>query len=958
MRDSLGTRARSGLSTVGRVVFAMTLLIAFSILGRAAIDIFGFPLLNYKGRGNLIFAQMSTTLEISIADKRRAMALWFNRNEEDARWLAFLLRGPLASSARSGFDDKWKSSISGLFAAGLARNPAYSEVFLADASTGKVIISSAAHPVAESLEPRRFDETNAAFLLASSLVYLLPLDSTLAGSGDLWLGFVIDPARFFRSIVPAGQADAAGLDWALVDGDWKVLATNEPRLYGAASPVLPAATRSVLLSRKVEEVSDSRGIKVLARLSSPLPMIAGGVRLYVAANRSLLDAPLGAETLASILLNVFFGLASIAVTWFVLSFVFRPYHELAEALRTYAKGGVAHLPRQSRGEIGYLVGAFGDLLARVSAQRQNLEKEVESRTSDLSIINAVTRAMALVTSDDWAYESSLAVLRDGLGVEAGLFVYFDGKNEARAVFSEGRQPLALEPSMVAEVERASKSVGDGVTVLDERYEGCVGMRLAFEGEAVGYVLIGRRGASFHAREVEAVTRVLKDLAPLVYERRERSRREATKAAAENELRRSEERLRTFFEESRDMIYTANADDTIAWINDAGVALLGLSDRFGAVGRKFSDFALSPEDRVNFIEELRLRGYARDYEIVLRKADGGPMFCIETTHCMRRADGSVQEIQGIVKDISERINKEKELWRANLELNAANARLRETQMLIVQREKLASIGQLSAGVAHEINNPLGFLKSNHEVLRGFLGKLETAWDQASALDPVSHGEIAKRLDLDYVFDQVSEIVRESDDGYRRIVEIVKTLRNFAREDSDASFADYDIEEGIKSTLIVARNETKYVAEVEQRLGGVPHLMAAGGEINQVLLNIVMNAAQAIEGQKRQDKGRIAITTFTEGDQLVVSIEDDGPGIPEALKLRIFDPFFTTKEPGKGTGLGLSISYDIIVSKHGGKLIVGDSSLGGASFRIELPIHGTARAPSGPDGDEAPAERADS
>nr|MDA8409029.1 ATP-binding protein [Treponema sp.] len=171
------------------------------------------------------------------------------------------------------------------------------------------------------------------------------------------------------------------------------------------------------------------------------------------------------------------------------------------------------------------------------------------------------------------------------------------------------------------------------------------------------------------------------------------------------------------------------------------------------------------------------------------------------------------------------------------------------------------------------------------------------------------------------------------------EIVRNLRNFAREDSEADFSDYDIEEGLRSTLIVARNEVKYVAAVEFSPGGVPHIPAVGGEINQVLLNLVLNAAQAIGEQKRDGLGRILIATSVEDDRVVLNVDDDGPGIPEALRLRVFDPFFTTKDPGKGTGLGLSISYDIIVTKHGGRLIVGDSPLGGASFRIELPLRRT-------------------
>jgi len=130
--------------------------------------------------------------------------------------------------------------------------------------------------------------------------------------------------------------------------------------------------------------------------------------------------------------------------------------------------------------------------------------------------------------------------------------------------------------------------------------------------------------------------------------------------------------------------------------------------------------------------------------------------------------------------------------------------------------------------------------------------------------------------------------------------------------------------------------KYVAEVEKDYGELPFIEADGGSINQVLLNIIVNAAEAIDGQKRAGKGRIVLRTRAEGDAVVCSVEDDGPGVPDRFRLQVFDPFFTTKEPGQGTGLGLSISYDIVVNRHGGSLVVGTSPMGGAAFTMSLPL----------------------
>jgi len=255
---------------------------------------------------------------------------------------------------------------------------------------------------------------------------------------------------------------------------------------------------------------------------------------------------------------------------------------------------------------------------------------------------------------------------------------------------------------------------------------------------------------------------------------------------------------------------------------------------------------------------------------------------------------------------------------------------------VQHEKMASIGQLSAGVAHEINNPLGFLKSNHEMLERYIVTLRSAYSEIEALSPAEVSAIAERYDLEYIDSEIDSIFSESDEGFARIMHIVESLKNFSRTDQGSRFEQYDVNAGIESTLVVARNEIKYVADVELRLTPLPKIDARGNEINQVLLNILVNAAQAIAGQQRSSKGAIVISTAARDGRALITIRDDGPGIPQAILGKIFDPFFTTKEPGKGTGLGLSISYDIVTTKHGGSLSVDPAPGGGTVFSIELPV----------------------
>lgn len=261
--------------------------------------------------------------------------------------------------------------------------------------------------------------------------------------------------------------------------------------------------------------------------------------------------------------------------------------------------------------------------------------------------------------------------------------------------------------------------------------------------------------------------------------------------------------------------------------------------------------------------------------------------------------------------------------------------------MVRQEKLATIGQLAAGIAHEINNPLGFLRSNHSTLGNYLRSIEAFLRQVADVREPSIMSAAAEHRIDYILSDLSQLLNDCDDGLQRITEIVQTLRNFSRLDSETVHVAFDLKSGISSALIVAHNEVKYVADVTLSLAEVPPVECAPGEIMQVLLNILVNAAQAIKSQGRPDKGRIEIRSGV-GDGIVwIEIQDDGPGIPKEIQSRIFEPFYTTKPAGQGTGLGLSISHDIITRKHGGMLSVRSEPGEGACFRIELPREGARR-----------------
>jgi len=269
--------------------------------------------------------------------------------------------------------------------------------------------------------------------------------------------------------------------------------------------------------------------------------------------------------------------------------------------------------------------------------------------------------------------------------------------------------------------------------------------------------------------------------------------------------------------------------------------------------------------------------------------------------------------------------------------AANRDLKEAQDQLLQSEKMSALGQLAAGVAHEINNPIGFIGSNlrtlGEEVEDLLRVLD-AYAKADALiasEPEFRAEIeaAKAAaDLEFVREDIGQLIRESRDGVFRVATIVSGLKNFSRADS-GEWALGNLESGLDSTLNIVWNELKYKAEVVKDYGGVPDIECIGSQLDQVFMNLLVNAAHAIETQ-----GTITIRTGTDEASVWVEVADTGKGIPAEILGRIFDPFFTTKPIGQGTGLGLSLVHGI-VQRHHGSIDV-DSEVGrGTRFRISLP-----------------------
>ncbi|MEW6739762.1 MAG: PAS domain-containing protein [Nitrospirota bacterium] len=277
-----------------------------------------------------------------------------------------------------------------------------------------------------------------------------------------------------------------------------------------------------------------------------------------------------------------------------------------------------------------------------------------------------------------------------------------------------------------------------------------------------------------------------------------------------------------------------------------------------------------------------------------------------------------------------------------ELENAYSELKSAQSQLLQSEKMASIGQLAAGVAHEINNPVGFIMSNLGSLQRYIGRLsEFIKAQTEAIGQLGVtgsefeeiqkkvNEFKKSLKIDYIMDDLNNLIKESLDGAERVKKIVQDLKSFSRVD-EAEWKMADINSCIESTINIVWNELKYKATIKKEYGNIPLTKCNPGQLNQVFMNMLVNAAYAIEKQ-----GEITIKTWLENGYIYVSISDTGCGIPADKINRIFEPFFTTKEVGKGTGLGLSIAYDIM-KKHNGEINVESEAGKGTTFTVKIPV----------------------
>jgi PAS domain S-box-containing protein len=378
---------------------------------------------------------------------------------------------------------------------------------------------------------------------------------------------------------------------------------------------------------------------------------------------------------------------------------------------------------------------------------------------------------------------------------------------------------------------------------------------------------------------------------------------------------------------RDLVSaTRRYQDLLKTANAAFIKLIG-SSAVPVTKLNFLDLLFEPGRRAHFLDLMSRQRTVEGWETTIRNCKGSELHVLINAAPLYGANHVLEGWEGCVTDIS--------MLKQTLE---ERDRLEDN---LRQAQKLEAIGQLAAGIAHEINTPTQYVGDNLRFLKESFGELDSLLEQLVEAGGSPARKALDDADFDYLKEEIPRALNQSLEGVDRVAKIVRAMKEFSHPAREKTATD--LNRAIQSTITVASNEWKYVAEMEMDLDpNLPAVHCSPAEFNQVVLNMVVNAAHAITdvvGDGGKGKGRIRVKTRADGEWAVVEIGDSGSGMPMHVQQRIFEPFFTTKEVGKGTGQGLAIAHNVIVDKHGGTIKVASSPGAGTTFTIRLPIGGS-------------------
>jgi len=392
-----------------------------------------------------------------------------------------------------------------------------------------------------------------------------------------------------------------------------------------------------------------------------------------------------------------------------------------------------------------------------------------------------------------------------------------------------------------------------------------------------------------------------------------------------------------------IIYSSvpSGDFKMTFVSENASRVLGYAPQEMVDDPNFWFDHIHPDDAPNIFSSLALLFVEgeRTYEYRFLTKDKRYLWMHDSLRLIRDENNNPVEVIGSLTNITERKLMEEALHRRGEEQRHLIEKLKETQAQLLQSEKMASIGQLAAGVAHEINNPVGFVSSNMKSLNTYVEKLlqvVTRQEEMLQQDELSADlksqakKLSAEADLAYLREDAVDLIAESLEGLKRVKDIVQSLKDFSHV-GESDWQMVDIAKGLESTITIANNELKYKAVIEKHYGVLPLIKGLASQLNQVFMNLLVNAAHAIA-----ERGTISIDTQCRENWVYIRIQDTGCGIPPENLSWIFEPFFTTQPVGSGTGLGLSLSYGI-VQKHNGRIEVKSEVGVGTSFTVCLPVN---------------------
>jgi PAS domain S-box-containing protein len=570
------------------------------------------------------------------------------------------------------------------------------------------------------------------------------------------------------------------------------------------------------------------------------------------------------------------------------------------------------------------------------------QRAVDSRKAELKLAQVKT---ALNQLQNAPFRSSP---RTGGSPEVARKLMQEGKGRIDGTLAElrGESPPAelerLETPLRGDYAAldAIYAIGASGGEFDERADGLAGGAAHASGVVAG--LLDAAGREYDRRAARAQTQASVGSATVIllllgafgflYRRSVRAR-----ASVE----RSEERFRTLVANIPGAVYRRAPDEqwSMRYVSETIEEITGFRAAEFIAGERSYASVVDPDQRAWAAVEMTASpaSDAFDVEYPIVHADGSTRWVHDKGQPIRDAAGEILWLDGTISDITEVKRLERERERIELELRVA--------------QRLEAVGQLAAGIAHEINTPVqfvshsvAFLEESVEDLRRLVGvQQELCADAIAGREDAAAlrtrlREAEEAADLEYLDERIPAALARTVDGLNRVSTIVGAMRDFGRpQQNERALAD--LNDALRSTLVVAQSEYKYIADIVTDLGDLPPVDCNVGEINQVLLNLVVNAAHAIADAapaEGAEKGVIEIRTAREGDDVVITIGDTGPGIAPEILERIFDPFFTTKPVGRGTGQGLAISHSIVVDRHGGTLTADGRPGEGAVFTVRLPL----------------------